>query len=156
MHSFRRKRALLRALHARIEVPFRPLVERGRTARTEGGANQRRRQDQITHRTLPTHQEAYERGQNDEKRKSGLDQFGKVADQGVPTRYAEGCRLHAMRSIKPRFTASGKTKSRIRAPQKSRKASKAPTSRESAPSAMWALATSAALSDQIVQAPSPI
>ena len=74
MHALRGQRTLLCALHARIEVPFPPLVERGCATGAQRRANERRRQDQIAHRSLPAHQKSNQRGQKDEKRESRFDQ----------------------------------------------------------------------------------
>ena len=156
MHAFRGKRTLLGALHTSIKVALPPLVQRGCATGAKRRACQRGGQEKVVHRSLPAHQESDQRGKEDQERKPRFDQFGKVTDQCLKARSGDCGGFHAMRSIKLAFGASGKTKSRVRAPQKSRKVIRAPTSKERAPSAMWAVATSAALFDQIVQAPSPI
>src|SRR4029077_12306361 len=82
--------------------------------------------------------------------------FREVSDKRLQAIGGNGDGFHAMRSIKLVFVASGKTKSSVRAPRKSRKLMSAPTRNERAPSSPWAVAASAALLDQTVQAPRPI
>ena len=103
MHPSRGKGALLSALHTSIQSRshhwFNAAAPQAHSAVPVGVAARK----QVIHRPLPAHQEAYQRGEQDQQGKPCFDQLEEIT--GQPLKAPGRCRrdFHAKRSINADF-----------------------------------------------------